>query len=266
MLDARHPSAAAERRPAVRAAVATLWPMTWRKAGAQVVREQPAAARPRGDRRGSICGMLMSFLAASGFQPEVYAGAQKAAAAQLDTSDMSLAAERLRGIVLSHRDWVIAERRPHPACARNGASCSRSIDAVICPVMPIAGLSRTIIREDQEKRHIVDRRQGIIVYPDQLAWPGIATLPGLPATAIPTVTMSAEGLPIGAADRRAVAGGPHTAQARRTDRAVPSADSSRRRCSMTSGAASLRQRLRANCLKFAQRNPGCTPSILSYRT
>ena len=24
------------------------------------------------------------------------------------------------------------------------------------------------------------------VYPDQLAWPGIATLPGLPSTAIPT--------------------------------------------------------------------------------
>ena len=33
-------------------------------------------------------------------------------------------------------------------------------------------------------------------YPDQLAWPGIATLPGLPATAIP-IGQSAHGLPIG---------------------------------------------------------------------
>jgi len=33
-------------------------------------------------------------------------------------------------------------------------------------------------------------------YPDQLAWPGIATLPGLPATAIP-IGMSPQGLPIG---------------------------------------------------------------------
>ena len=33
-------------------------------------------------------------------------------------------------------------------------------------------------------------------YVDQLIWPGIATLPGLPATAIP-VAMSPDGLPIG---------------------------------------------------------------------
>jgi amidase len=34
-------------------------------------------------------------------------------------------------------------------------------------------------------------------YPDQLAWPGIATLPGLPSTAIP-LGLSAQGLPVGA--------------------------------------------------------------------
>ena len=33
-------------------------------------------------------------------------------------------------------------------------------------------------------------------YPDQLAWPGIATLPGLPSTAIP-IGLSPEGLPVG---------------------------------------------------------------------
>ena len=33
-------------------------------------------------------------------------------------------------------------------------------------------------------------------YPDQLAWPGIATLPGLPSTAIP-IGLSREGLPVG---------------------------------------------------------------------
>ena len=54
--------------------------------------------------------MLMSFLAAS-FAPETYAGALAAAAA-LPPEANSLAAERLRGIALSH-----------PACARNGANC-----------------------------------------------------------------------------------------------------------------------------------------------
>ena len=49
----------------------------------------------------------MSFLAGS-FAPEVYAGAQ-AAAASLPADDMSLAAERLRGIALSHRDWLVAD-------------------------------------------------------------------------------------------------------------------------------------------------------------
>ena len=47
----------------------------------------------------------MSFLAAS-FPPETYAGAQAAAAA-LPAGATSLAAERLRGIAQSHRDWLI---------------------------------------------------------------------------------------------------------------------------------------------------------------
>ena len=38
---------------------------------------------------------------------------------------------------------------------------------------------------EQESRRIhIDGKAH--VYPDQLSWPGIATLPGLPSTAIPT--------------------------------------------------------------------------------
>jgi hypothetical protein len=63
--------------------------------------------------------MLMSFLAAS-FPPEAYAGAQAAVAA-LPASETSLRAERLRGMVQSHRNWLMddvargrlrAQRRP----------------------------------------------------------------------------------------------------------------------------------------------------------
>jgi amidase len=44
-----------------------------------------------------------------------------------------------------------------------------------------------------------DRKSSNFDYPysDQVAWPGIATLPGLPATAIP-LGLSPEGLPVGA--------------------------------------------------------------------
>jgi amidase len=135
--------------------------------------------------------MLMSFLAAA-FAPEVYAGACEAAA-RLSSDDSSLAAERLRGIALSHRDWVLADG----ARARLRAQWRelfQNFDAVICPVMPTPAYPHDH-SDDQEKRRIaIDGTDH--VYSDQLAWPGIATLPGLPATAIP-IGMSREGLPIG---------------------------------------------------------------------
>jgi amidase len=46
---------------------------------------------------------------------------------------------------------------------------------------------------EQEKRRI--DWQGVCL-PDQLAWPGIATLPGLPSAAIPT-GFAPDGLPVG---------------------------------------------------------------------
>lgn len=135
--------------------------------------------------------MLFSLLAAS-FAPEVYAGAQAAAAA-LPADDISLAAERLRGITLSHRDWVMADAGRARLRAQ-WRELFNNFDAVICPVMPTPAYLQDH-SPDQEKRYIdIDGKK--FLYPDQMAWPGIATLPGLPATAIP-IGRSPEGLPIG---------------------------------------------------------------------
>ena len=135
--------------------------------------------------------MLMSFLAAS-FPPETYAGAQ-AAAAKIAGRRQSLAAERLRGIAQSHRDWLMDDG----ARARLRAQWRelfRTFDAVICPIMPTPAYPHDH-SDDQEKRRIqIDGKAH--VYPDQLGWPGIATLPGLPSTAIPT-GFAPDGLPVG---------------------------------------------------------------------
>jgi amidase len=160
------------------------------KAGVTVTRASPLLPDFAASTR-LYMRLLFSFLAAS-FAPEIYAGAQ-AAAAKLSADDNSLAAERLRGIVLSHRDWVMADSGRARLRAQ-WRELFKSFDAVICPVMPTPAYPHDH-SDDQETRRIkIDGKD--YVYPDQLAWPGIATLPGLPATAIP-IGLSPEGLPVG---------------------------------------------------------------------
>jgi amidase len=135
--------------------------------------------------------MLMSFLAAS-FAPEIYAGAL-AATAKLAPDDISLTAERLRGIGLSHRDWLMAEGGRARLRAQ-WRELFKSFDVVICPVMPTPAYPHDHSLDQEARRIEIDGKAH--VYPDQLAWAGIATLPGLPATAIP-IGLSPEGLPVG---------------------------------------------------------------------
>jgi amidase len=70
----------------------------------------------------------------------------------------------------------------------------KAFDAVICPIMPTPAYPHDHSPEQEKRRITIDGKD--YVYPDQLAWPGIATLPGLPATAIPT-GFSPDGLPVG---------------------------------------------------------------------
>ncbi|MGY3605227.1 MULTISPECIES: amidase [unclassified Bradyrhizobium] len=135
--------------------------------------------------------ILMSFLAAS-FAPDLYEGAKQAAAA-LPESDTSLAAERLRGIALNHRDWVMADGGRTRLRAQ-WRELFKTFDAVICPIMPTPAYPHDHSPEQEKRRIMIDGKG--YAYPDQLAWPGIATLPGLPSTAIPT-GFAPDGLPVG---------------------------------------------------------------------
>lgn len=173
----------------VRGAIATL-EAGLTKAGVSVTRQSPLLPDLAETSRVYM-RMLLSFLAA-GFPPEIYAGAQ-AMAAQLDAADDSLAAERLRGIVLNHRDWLVADGR-RTGLRAQWQELFKQFDAVICPLMPTPAYPHDHHEPQEERRIEIDGKP--YPYVDQLVWPGIATLPGLPATALP-IAISAEGLPIG---------------------------------------------------------------------
>ena len=160
------------------------------KAGVGVERDSPLLPDFAASTR-LYMRILMSFLGAS-FPPEVFAGAQAAVAA-LPPSDTSLGAERLRGIVLSHRDWLMADGGRGRLRAQ-WRELFKRFDAVICPIMPTPAYPHDHSPDQENRRITIDGKD--FVYPDQLAWPGIATLPGLPATAIPT-GFAPDGLPVG---------------------------------------------------------------------
>jgi len=161
------------------------------KAGVKVTRQSPLLPDFAAS-SGLYLRILMSLLGAT-FPPEVVASAQ-AAAAELSPDDKSLRAERLRGITLSHRDWIAADNGRTRLSAQ-WRTLFESFDAVICPIMPTPAYPHDRASEQQETRRIkIDGKQ--YSYPDQLAWPGIATLPGLPSTAIPT-GFAKDGLPVG---------------------------------------------------------------------
>jgi len=134
--------------------------------------------------------MLMSLLALN-WPAEVYANLQRQAAA-MPTEASGLDAERVRGAVLSHRDWIMANNARSRLRAQ-WREFFKAFDALICPVSPV-----TAFPHDHSNR---ESRQMLIdgephPYGNQAVWAGVATLPGLPATSIP-LGLSPQGLPIG---------------------------------------------------------------------
>lgn len=134
--------------------------------------------------------LLLSFLAANG--PEaLYADMQRKAAG-LPAGDTTPEADSLRASVLSHRDWIAASQQRNRVRAQ-WRELFRAFDAVICPVSPVTAFAHD--HSDMQARRIdIDGRS--VPYGDQIAWSGLATLPGLPATAMP-IGRSQQGLPIG---------------------------------------------------------------------
>ncbi|MGW2638481.1 amidase [Streptomyces sp. NPDC001348] len=135
--------------------------------------------------------LLMSSTVAR-FPVEAYAWL-RARAAELDADDQSLDATRLRAMVFSHRDWMEANNRRERH--RHGwRQFFAEFDAVVCPITPTPAFPHDHNPDPRERRIDIDG----VEYPylDQLVWAGLATMPGLPATAVPA-GRSPEGLPVG---------------------------------------------------------------------
>jgi amidase len=117
----------------------------------------------------------------------------RARVAGLPADDQSLDATRLRAIVFSHHDWMEADRRRE--LHRHGwRQLFAEYDAVVCPVTPTPAFPHDHTPNLLARRIDIDG----VEYPDldQIVWAGLATMPGLPATAIPA-GRSPEGLPVG---------------------------------------------------------------------
>ncbi|WP_433653955.1 amidase [Nocardia sp. CA-128927] len=135
---------------------------------------------------------LLTSNVAGGYPGERYEEARTHAAG-LSADDQSLHAEWVRGIVMSHRDWIRANNRRelhHQGWRRLFAE----FDAVVCPITPTPAFPHDHEHGLTERQIDIDG----VAYPffNQFGWVGLATMPGLPATAIPA-GRSPEGLPVG---------------------------------------------------------------------
>ncbi len=140
---------------------------------------------------GRLYTQLFMAFAGADTPSDAYRTTQAAAAA-LPGSDLSLHALRLRGATMSYADWIKADRF-RAGVADQWRQLFRAWDVVLCPVMPTTAFPHD--HSDMRTRHIaVDGKP--VPYSDQSMWPSVATLTGLPATAMP-IGRGPDGLPIG---------------------------------------------------------------------
>ncbi|MFI9407092.1 amidase [Nocardia sp. NPDC052316] len=135
--------------------------------------------------------LLMSNVAAS-HTAEAYDQLVRHAAG-LSAHDESLDAARYRAMVFSHREWIEANNRRE--LHRQGwRQLFGEFDAVVCPITPTPAFPHD--HNGGLEARLIDIDGVDYPYFDQLVWAGVATMPGLPATAVPA-GRSPEGLPVG---------------------------------------------------------------------
>ena len=157
--------------------------------GAKISRSSPLA--PDLALQGRAYTRLLMSVFGTDLPENVYLRFQDVAKS-IPSTDTSLASERVRGFVTSHRDWMKADR-VRAGLAQRWHELFREFDVVLCPIMPTTAFPHD--HSDMATRRIVVDGQDVR-YDDQTMWAGVATLTGLPATTMP-IGLSEGGLPIG---------------------------------------------------------------------
>ncbi|MGJ0392225.1 MAG: amidase [Methylocystis sp.] len=135
---------------------------------------------------------LLSAFWGADLRPSVYARLRGAAAA-LSPRNRSLAAERTRGAVISHRDWLAADGA-RSALQERWREFFREWDVVLCPAMPTPAFPHD--HSPIESRRIEIDGRSYAYLDAQIVWAELATTAGLPATVAP-IDRTETGVPIG---------------------------------------------------------------------
>jgi amidase len=121
----------------------------------------------------------------------MYEGVKKYVA-ELSENDMSIGALLARGTVVSHQNWLQNTRKRNALCFE-WRKLFKDFDVIVCPIMPITAFRHD--HSEYSKRQITIDSE-VRPYNAQFIWASIATLFGLPSTAVP-IGQSDNGLPIG---------------------------------------------------------------------
>lgn len=134
--------------------------------------------------------LVMAFMGGTLPEPDYLAAREQAAGIPEAAADQrSLAA---LSKVASHRAWMQADF-VRTGLSHQWSELFREWDIVLCPVTPTAAFPHDV-RSWEERTITVDGHA--VRYGNQFLWPGVATLCGLPATAMP-IGLSDSGLPVG---------------------------------------------------------------------
>jgi amidase len=160
-------------------------------AGAHVARSSPLLPDAALNAR-AYQTMLLALLMRG--QPAEFYEQIAATVRSLPADDQSLGAARLRGMVLPTRDFL-ALGDIQARIRAQWAALFQEWDVVVCPSFGTPAPPHDDTPPSQQRWLTIDGQQ--TPYADQLAWPGVATFPGLPATVMP-IGRSRDGLPLGA--------------------------------------------------------------------